>query len=360
MVVVMKKTLFLIFCMFFTQTAYANDSSLKVGVILPLTGPLADFGVAIKNGIELYGIEHPESVPKISYIYEDDQYDAKNSISAYRKLASLDNIDVYFSFGSPACSALAPIVDKDNNLMLCFTPDENSSNKSKNVLRAHNGSNGFMEPLLRYLRGKEEKDFKIVKTEMGYVNSLLDSFQKMMLPSEKFSVEAAFNPSEIDFRAVILRLKSQKVRTLGLFLMPSQLISFMKQARDVNYQFDVFTTNLIESAFTLTNGELLNGAVYSYLVVDESFKDKYLLKYNSDAQLAIAVNSYDMAGVLDSGFRVGADKSIGALFEIFKKVSKKSGVSGDFSYREDEVNGKYFEYVFHMKKVVDRKGEVIR
>jgi len=37
-----------------------DQEKLKVGVILPLTGPLAEYGMAARNGIELARKEYPE------------------------------------------------------------------------------------------------------------------------------------------------------------------------------------------------------------------------------------------------------------------------------------------------------------
>ena len=77
---------------FLPQSCWALDHQVKIGVILPLSGSMATLGGAIRNGIELARSERPELFGRIKFIYEDDQYDIKQSIAAYRKLRDLDNI----------------------------------------------------------------------------------------------------------------------------------------------------------------------------------------------------------------------------------------------------------------------------
>lgn len=354
-----RKLLLLLILWAPSQVIQAEISELKVGVILPLSGPLADFGTAIRNGIELYQSEHPDSVSKIAYIYEDDQYDAKNSITAYRKLATIDKVDMFFSFGSPACSALAPIVDKEHELMLCFTSDETSSLNRKNVIRAHDNSARYIRPLLEYLRLKGQKEFFIVKTEMGYVNSMLNAVQSNLRKNENLELVATVNPGELDFRSIILKLKGKKVKTVGLFLLPSQILTFIKQSKDVAYEFNLYSTNLIESSLLLPDSHFVEGAIYSYYDIKEEFVKEYEAKYKLDAQMPMAGNAYDMADVVASGFSAHKENDITSLVEIFKSVVNKAGNEGNFSYVEDREGGKYFSHQLVVKQVKSGKGRAV-
>ena len=47
----------------------------QVGLVLPLTGPAADYGVAIKNCIDLAIKDRPELFTNIKFNYEDAAYD---------------------------------------------------------------------------------------------------------------------------------------------------------------------------------------------------------------------------------------------------------------------------------------------
>lgn len=340
----------------FTNPLFADTSRLKVGVILPLSGALADFGYSIQNGIRLYQEEVGEE-GKVVYIFEDDQYDPKSSISAYRKLRDVSKVDLFFSFGSPACSVLSPIVDRENEFMLCFTSDEESARGAKNVIRAHDHSGVYMDALLEELRRREIKDFKIISTEMGYVNSMIKALKRGLREGESFQGIGSVTPGELDFRSIILKAKSLKAQSLGVFLLPSQIISFLRQSRELGFSFEFYSTNLIESALYLPQGGSLEGGLYAYYQLGPNFVKKYEKRFRINAQLPMASNAYDMAEILEEGFK--GQQSVEEFMEIFKSVKDKEGGAGKFSYREDEVGGKYFLHKIYPKVIKGEEGVVI-
>ena len=83
----------------------------KIGVTLPLTGPMAKFGQEDKNGIELRLSQIPQN-SKYQYkvIYEDDQLQASKEFSNAQKLINFDKVDVIistFAGSGPAIADLA-------------------------------------------------------------------------------------------------------------------------------------------------------------------------------------------------------------------------------------------------------------
>ena len=59
----------------FTQPVFADTGEpLKVGIILPLSGALSVFGIAIRNGIEQALEEIPDARKSLQISYEDGRY----------------------------------------------------------------------------------------------------------------------------------------------------------------------------------------------------------------------------------------------------------------------------------------------
>jgi branched-chain amino acid transport system substrate-binding protein len=77
----------------------------KVGAILPLTGAAADYGIAIKNCIELAKKDKPELFTNIDFIFEDAAYDPKTAVSAYRSLTDGQRVDLTLTWGVSFCKA---------------------------------------------------------------------------------------------------------------------------------------------------------------------------------------------------------------------------------------------------------------
>lgn len=57
----------------------------KVGVIVPLSGPLAEYGMAIVNGITLAKEQYPEKLKSRDFSIEDSAYKTTQALAAFNK-----------------------------------------------------------------------------------------------------------------------------------------------------------------------------------------------------------------------------------------------------------------------------------
>ena len=67
-----------------------NENQEKIGVIFPLSGQFAEIGKDVLDGVNLYKDENPD----VTIIVEDDGFESKRSISAYRKLRDIDEVSI--------------------------------------------------------------------------------------------------------------------------------------------------------------------------------------------------------------------------------------------------------------------------
>ena len=87
------------------QGCEGKKDVIKIGAILPLTGPAAQYGKMLKNGMELAKEEINANSgvdgKQIEIIYEDDQSQAAAGVSAINKLKSQvtekDNLIIYYA-----------------------------------------------------------------------------------------------------------------------------------------------------------------------------------------------------------------------------------------------------------------------
>jgi len=96
----------------------AQDTNFKVGVSLALTGPLAEYGQAAKNGILLAQKKKPDLFKNIKFIFEDDSYLAKNAISNFKKFKSIDKVDLVYSWGVEPSTSLSQLAEKTKSHLL--------------------------------------------------------------------------------------------------------------------------------------------------------------------------------------------------------------------------------------------------
>lgn len=75
----------------------ASTEPIKIGVIAPITGPVADYGEESRDGVRA-----AVTSGRISVLAEDDACDPKKAVSAFQKLTSFQ--DVHFIVG-PGCGS---------------------------------------------------------------------------------------------------------------------------------------------------------------------------------------------------------------------------------------------------------------
>ena len=125
----------------FCAMAFA-DSALKIGVIGPMTGPAADYGLACQRGAAIAANEINAAAGStvIELLIEDDEHDAEKSINAYhtvldngaQMIAGTTTTTPCIAVGAeafsdrvfmltPSASSPAVTADKDNVYQVCFT-----------------------------------------------------------------------------------------------------------------------------------------------------------------------------------------------------------------------------------------------
>jgi len=100
-----------------------DESDIKVGAIIPLTGPFASYGEPVRDGMMLAVDEINKGGgiygKKIKLIIEDDAGDPKNAVNAFNKLVSVDKVPIVLGpLSSGSSMATAPIAEKSRVVQL--------------------------------------------------------------------------------------------------------------------------------------------------------------------------------------------------------------------------------------------------
>lgn len=84
----------------------------KIGVMLPLSGEMAEFGENSRYAVEFAQEDHKDSPIKFDIIFEDDTFASSRAAVIANKFISVDKVDAIVSSFSPMGSAVSPIADK--------------------------------------------------------------------------------------------------------------------------------------------------------------------------------------------------------------------------------------------------------
>ena len=97
-------------------SAWAADP-VKIGLVLPMSGPFAAYGKQIEHGVKLYLAQHGDTFGgrKVELIVKDDSPGTAGDVSKRlaQELVVKDNVDILAGFGlTPSAFAVAPVATK--------------------------------------------------------------------------------------------------------------------------------------------------------------------------------------------------------------------------------------------------------
>lgn len=193
----------------------AAHADITIGLMAPLTGPVAAYGEQVKNGAETAvadinkagGILGQQVVLKLA----DDAGDPKQGVSAANQLVA-DGIK--FVVGPVTSGVAIPASDVlAENGILMVTPTATAPDLTArgltNVLRTCGRDDQQADVAAAYvLKTMKDKKVAIVDDKGTYGKGLADAFKKALNAGGVTEVTAiSLNPGEKDYAAVVTRLK---------------------------------------------------------------------------------------------------------------------------------------------------------
>jgi len=345
--------LLIFFFLLFPLQSFAIDEKFKLGFILPLTGPFAEFGSAAKNALKLAQEDQKSLFEHIQIILEDDQYSAKNTLSAFRKLKDIDEAKLILVWGNEPALALAPIAESQNFPLVAFGQTPEIAAGRRNVLRILGSADKFGKPIAEYLRKQNISSIKMIMLENTFYRLVSEGVHLGISASTSFDILASVPATETDFRSYLLKVKQFPNDSLGVLLSPAQLIPFFRQANELNIQNPIFGSTLFESKVVVNEArELMNGAVYAHVTVDPLWHERFLKKFGNDIQVSYAAVAYDaLVSIAKIVSSYKAEVTGHSILESLASLPEQQGASGKFLATSSVEHGRYIDFEVTLKKL---------
>lgn len=310
----------------------AATEPIKIGVILPLSGPAAAFGERSKQAVDLAlaGLTDDER-SKIQVVYGDDQLDTKQTVTIAQKLIEVDKVSALVAWSSPS-SVVASYVAEKNGIPMIGLGNSSEINTGKQwVIRYMLGPAPQAKAIVDMLLKGKYKNVAIMWNQSDGPKSVHDELIKI-LPADGFKIVAdeSVTKGENDFKTSITKLRAAKPDVIIIYISP-QIGVFAKQAKDQKFDVPLVSGPPFEIVEQIKAAE---GALDNQLFVGTdnlAFVNNFYTKYNTfptiagdylfDAitQIARAVNQF------------GDSKQ-----EIVKFLGQSfSGVAGQYTYNND-------------------------
>ncbi len=290
----------LIASLFVTTSLHAEPFT--IGVSAPLTGELAEYGEAVRNGFLLSSSERADS--PLRFIFEDNKYDAKEALSSYRSLVTVKGVDLLFSWGETPLHAIAPLIERTGMPTVAMSVDARPAQGRNSIIIAVNAPRQFAETVIAELRTRELKNICFVATEDPFLFALIDQFKLSISSDETIQVVATVPPQDRDFRSLVTKLKGASAcQALGVYLLSGQVGEFYRELAKQGLFLQTFGTDVFESREEIkAAGRGMRGAVYPNLYVPREFRERYRSSFAKDSQISYAYNAYTLGNWFHSLF----------------------------------------------------------
>jgi branched-chain amino acid transport system substrate-binding protein len=255
-------------------SSHVSAEPFTVGVALPLTGDIAAYGHAVRNGFAMSTAESPSS--KAQMRFEDNRYDARESLSAFRKLVDQQKVDLLFSWGETPLQSIATLIERAGVPTLAMSLDPSPAYGKKWIVVTVNHPRDFIKTLRERLRKQGVRSVGFLLAEDPFSQALYQEFATSALPGETVELIGSVTPRETDLRSLTLKASKGKYDALGIYLLSGQIQRFYREAARIGFTPVTFGTDGFESREEVdASGKAIHGAIYPNLAVPADFQRRY-------------------------------------------------------------------------------------
>ncbi len=325
-----------------------EKQTVKIGVILPLTGPSSDAGNYIKSGLLLAEneiINNTKRKYSITMIFEDSQFKSDVAVSTIQKLINLDNVQFFIgAAGSSETLAIAPIAEQ--NKVILITPASQATKVTTAgdyIFRTQINTKQETEFFSKFISNRiSNQTLDLIAWNTDYGISYIDDYSKFYRNlSGNIGLVQKFDTAETDFRTFLLKIKDSDANNLLMVGNRKHVGTILKQAKELGLNITFFASSPAEGKeLTDVAGNAADGLIYPYPYDSESndsvqqqFQKKYQQIYGTRSEM-YGATGYDTVYILSNCFeKVGID--VENVKQCLYDTKNYPGASGTITFDEN-------------------------
>lgn len=323
----------------------AEGSAVKLGVIGPLTGPAATYGIAVQNGADL-AVKEINAAGGVDGIMldlkaEDDENDPEKTINAYNNLKDWGMQMLVGATTSKPCIAVSYETAADNMFQLTPSGSAVECVSNDNVFRVCFADPDQGTASAKYIGENKlaEKVAIIYDSSTEYSSGVRESFVKEA-PNEGIEIvadEAFTADTNTDFSVQLDKAKKAGAELVFLPIYYQEASVILKQAADKGFDPIFFGCDGMDGILTVENFDksLAEGLMLltPFSVTEESskkFTEDYIAAYGTEPN-QFAADAYDAVYAIAAAMKQGgvtADMEISDMCEVMKTAMTEISIDG--------------------------------
>lgn len=328
-----------------SEAAGAEGGTIKLGVIGPLTGPAATYGIAVQNGADLAVKEINAAGGVDGMMFEikaeDDENDSEKTINAYNTLKDWGMQMLVGATTSKPCIAVSSETANDNMFQLTPSGSAVECVANDNVFRVCFADPDQGTASAKYI-GENKLATKVAiiyDSSTEYSSGIRESFVKEALNEgiEIVADEAFTADTNTDFSVQLDKAKEAGAELVFLPIYYQEASVILKQASDKGFAPIFFGCDGMDGILSVENFDtsLAEGLMLltPFSVTEESskkFTEDYVAAYGVEPN-QFAADSYDAVYAIAAAVKQGgvtADMEISDMCEAMKKAMTEISIDG--------------------------------
>ena len=326
------------------------ETKIKLGAILPLSGPGAAVGDSCKKAMELKFEDLNKEKEKVSLeiVFEDDQMVSKNTLSSYRKLKDVENVNAVLCTTANPCNALKPTTESEGTVLIAGTSDNRIIENAKNSFLYWLPSDTFADSILKEALARGIKRIAMITDNSEGPLITKKYFEEKNKGQITIAFSEITDPTDSDFRSVLNKMKLKNFDAIFGNLSIGRHALMMKQARTLNIKQPYFTFGTIETPNELksSNGALEGSWYVQIADGKESFRRRFS-ELHPKSSLFAAAQCYDLVGLLNQAANVMDQNN--SVYESINSIKSYEGEGGTIVLRPDKI----FQFEPEIKEIRD-------
>ncbi len=284
----------------------------KIGLVLPMSGPFAAYGKQIEHGVKLYLSVNGDSFAgrKVELIVKDDSPGTSGDVSKRlaQELVVRDKVDILAGFGlTPSAFAVAPVATEGKRPMVVMNAATSSvTTKSPYIVRTSMTLPQNSAPIASWAAKNGIKSVFTLVADYGPGHDAEGQFKKTFAEAGGKIVGEIRSPVKSpDFAPFLQRIKDTKPDAVFIFLPPgAETISFMKGFSDRGLAASgiklISTGDLPDEDILEAIGDAALGLVTSFhyseahkSAENQAYTAAYYKAYPKDRPNFMSVGGYD-------------------------------------------------------------------
>ena len=322
----------------------ADSNVIKIGVIAPLTGNYAQYGIAVKEGVELKvdAINNAGGIngKKIELIISDSKGDVQEAVNAFKKMVSQDKVNVVIGEVMSATSqAISGLAQEAKVPLISATATSLDVTKGKDFVFRTTFTDPYQgTATAKYAKSKGVKSVAILTNSSNdYSVGIANAFKAQAAKDGITITEEKYTNDDKDFKAILTKVKGQNPQAIFIPDYYNTIGLIISQAKDLGINAQYFGGDGWDGIQT-NFGKVAEGAIFAsqFSPDDKSenvqkFMKAYQAKFKKDP-IMFAALGYDTVEIVETALKSTKDMSGTSIRQAMNNVSGIDLVTGKLKF----------------------------